>query len=461
MEVSWALIIALPIVLAAGLKQEPYKPDWASLDSRPNPDWYDKAKIGIFIHWGVYSVPSFTSEWFWINWKGNPTPSKGQQKKINDFMKSNYKPGFSYQDFAQDFTAEFFNVTKWVEIVQKSGAKYVVLTSKHHDGFALWPSKYSFSWNSMDVGPHRDIVGELADAVKKSNGLHFGLYHSLFEWFHPMYLSDKANNYTTNSFVKNKILPELMELVQKYKPEILWSDGEWEAESSYWQAEQFLAWLYNSSPVAKSVLVNDRWGRGTLCKHGGYYTCSDRFNPGVLQTHKWENAMTIDKHSWGYNRYSDLEDYITPQELIDTMAETIACGGNILINVGPSKDGKIPPIFQDRLYEVGNWLSVNGEAIYGSRPWDVCQNDTTTPKIWYTTDSTGETLHVIMLRWPASNVLYLACPQTSKKSVITMIGTKGRLEVTDKHILKISLPDKAVVKTNYAWVLKITNISSP
>lgn len=132
-----------------------YEPTWPSLDSRSLPPWYDNAKVGIFVHWGVYAVPAFGSEWFWTNWKNAKAPAYEQ------FMNTNYRPGFTYQEFAADFRAELFNASAWTELFAQSGAKYVVLTSKHHDGYALWPSKYSFSWNSVDVGPHRDLVGEL------------------------------------------------------------------------------------------------------------------------------------------------------------------------------------------------------------------------------------------------------------------------------------------------------------
>uniref|UniRef100_A0A224XN67 Putative alpha-L-fucosidase n=1 Tax=Panstrongylus lignarius TaxID=156445 RepID=A0A224XN67_9HEMI len=442
----------------------PYQPCWDSLDKRPLPVWFDKVKVGIFIHWGVYSVPSFASEWFWIDWKGKPSPSKSQQILINRFMKKNYKPGFSYQDFAKDFTAEFYNATEWVEIIKKSGAKYVVLTSKHHEGFALWPSKYSYSWNSMDIGPHRDIIGELRQAIVKQGGLRFGLYHSLYEWFHPLYVADKKNNFTTQDFVNNKIFPEMKELVLNYKPEIFWSDGEWEAESKYWRSEEFLAWLYDNSPVKDTVVVNDRWGHNTLCKHGGYYTCSDRFNPGTLQPHKWENAMTLDKNSWGFVRSSSLKDYLSASELITTLIKTVACGGNILINVGPTKDGIIGPIFEERLTQLGDWLKVNGEAIYESHPWEVCQNDTTTPSIWYTTKDNATTLYTLMLHWPKNNVLYLACPEISDLSTITMLGVnneKLQATMTAKKMLKISLPDKAKVMNDWAWTIKITHIKLP
>lgn len=176
-----------------------YQPNWDSLDARPLPSWYDPAKIGIFIHWGVYAVPSFGTEWFWTNWKNEAATS------YVDFMNQNYPPGFTYQQFAPELKAELFNATAWTELFAASGAKYVVLTSKHHDGYSLWPSRYSFGWNSVDVGPHRDVVGELAKAVRADGRMRFGLYHSLFEWFNPMYLADKAAEFRTQEFVEKKV----------------------------------------------------------------------------------------------------------------------------------------------------------------------------------------------------------------------------------------------------------------
>jgi len=223
-------------------------------------------------------------------------------------MKQRYPPNFTYQDFARDFTAEFFNASEWAELFKASGAKYVVLTSKHHEGYTLWPSKYSFSWNSMDVGPQKDLVGnkdiyltirfrikynnslnmysffykigELAKAIRNKTDIKFGLYHSMYEWYNPLYITDKQNNFTTDRFVTHKIIPELYELVETYKPEIIWSDGDWEASDSYWKSKEFLAWLYNKSPVKDTVVVNDRWGSNIPCHHGDFFTCTDRFNPG-------------------------------------------------------------------------------------------------------------------------------------------------------------------------------------
>ncbi|CAG5122112.1 unnamed protein product, partial [Candidula unifasciata] len=294
-----------------------FDPTWSSLDSRPLPTWYDEAKLGIFIHWGVFSVPSFYSEWFWWLWQDRHDP------EVNEFIAANYRPDFTYADFAKDFTAEFFNATEWVQLFQSSGARYLVFVSKHHEGFTNWPSKYSFNWNSLAVGPNRDIVGELMNATRRHSDLRFGLYHSMFEWFHPLYLADKQSGFVTQDFVNQKTLPELYELVNTYTPDIVFSDGDWEAPDTYWKSKEFLAWLYTDSPVKDTVVANDRWGTNISCHHGGVYTCGDRYNPGVLQKHKWVNAMTIDKHSWGFRRNARLSDYLTIEELLQTFIITV------------------------------------------------------------------------------------------------------------------------------------------
>lgn len=426
-----------------------YDPNWESLDKRPLPSWYDEAKFGIFLHWGVYSVPSFGSEWFWSNWKGG-------SKETVSFMKQNYPPNFTYQDFAKDFTAQHFDPNAWAKLFAKAGARYVVLTAKHHEGYTLWPSLYSFSWNAKDVGPNRDLLGELAAAVRAAS-LKFGVYHSLYEWYNPLYLSDKKSNFTKNNFVSQKIIPELVELVQNYRPEVVWSDGDWEANDTYWKSTDFLAWLYNESPVKDTVVVNDRWGIGTSCRHGDFYNCKDRYDPGVLQRHKWENAMTVDKSSWGYRRNANYEDFQTVKELIEVMAKTVSCGGNLLMNVGPTSDGRIDPIFQDRLINFGRWLSINGPAIYGTKPWTY-QKDSLAP-VWYT--SSKSLIYAIVLDWPPNNILRLVSGASAFKANVTKVNLLGNPENLHwefvNNTVSIQFPDKATVKCDWSWSLQIQN----
>ncbi|XP_064081743.1 alpha-L-fucosidase-like isoform X2 [Macrobrachium nipponense] len=433
-----------------------YTPDWESLDTRPLPPWYDSVKIGIFIHWGVFSVPSFGGEWFWDHWQGS------HSEKYVEFMEKNYRPGFTYADFAPQFTCEFYNPERWVEVFNASGARYIVLTSKHHEGYTNWPSKYSWNWNSMDVGPQRDLVGDLAKAVReKAPHIHFGLYHSLYEWFHPLYLQDKSNNFQTNDFVTRKTIPELIELVNEYKPEVIWSDGDWEAKDWYWNATGFLAWLFNDSPVKETVVVNDRWGQGIPCHHGSYYTCTDRYNPGVLQPHKWENCMTLDKDSWGYRRNAGATDYLTIQELITEVAMTISCGGNILVNVGPTHDGVLPPIMEERLRQLGSWLDINGEAIYDTKPW-VHQNDSLTSGVWFT--SKGDLVYSIVLQWPSKGVLSLGSVSATPQTHVSMLGYNDNSIANTlqfksvKGAMQVAFPDMADVKSRWAWVLVMTGV---
>nr|XP_018901914.1 PREDICTED: alpha-L-fucosidase [Bemisia tabaci] len=433
----------------------PYKPTWESLDKRPLPTWYDEAKFGIFVHWGVFSVPSFKTEWFWSNWKGEK-PSK----IVVDLMNKNYRPNFTYQEFAKDFTAEFFDPNEWVDLFKASGAKYVVLTSKHHEGFTLWPSKYSFSWNAVDIGPHRDLVGDLAHAVRTRSNMTFGLYHSLFEWFNPLWLDDLKSNLTTQNFAKFKTVPELYELVEKYKPEVIWSDGEWWAPSEYWTSQEFLAWLYNSSPVKDTVVVNDRWGHETLCHHGGFYTCADHYNPGKLQKYKFENAMTIDKQSWGYRRNAKLSEYYTSEELIAELVTTVSCGGNFLLNVGPTKEGVITPIFQERLLDLGTWFNTSGEAIYGSKPWERCQNDTLTGNVWYTSvsRSNSQYLYAISLSWPRDGILSLACIKGLKiAEPVLLLGYDKPIKFSEEaDAVKLYFPSKAETDMKMGYTFKFT-----
>ncbi|XP_064595047.1 alpha-L-fucosidase-like [Liolophura sinensis] len=443
---------------------ESYEPNWNSLDQRPLPDWYDDVKFGIFIHWGVFSVPSFgykgagqaSGEWFWWMWKGNKV------KQYIDFMEENYRPGFSYADFAPQFRAEFFEPDRWAEIFQASGAKYVVLTSKHHEGFTNWPSPVSWNWNSMDVGPRRDLVGELAAAIRNKTDIHFGLYHSLFEWFHPLYLQDKANKFSTQEFVARKTMPELYEIINAYKPEVIWSDGDWEANSSYWNSTEFLAWLYNDSPVKDVVVTNDRWGSDATCHHGGYLTCADRYNPGTLQKRKWENAMTIDKDSWGYRRNADLSEYLTMEEVISTLVITVSTGGNMLMNVGPTAAGRINPIFEERLRQTGQWLGVNGEAIYKTKPW-AFQNDTVTPGVWYTSGKGDNTaVYATVLSWPKGGSLYLDAPNSTSSTTVSLLGYTGTFSWTaaNPRGIHITIPAISIdqMPCQWAWVFKLEGL---
>ena len=180
---------------------------------------------------------------------------------------------------------------------------------------------------------------------------------------------------TSQVFTDTKTMPELYNLIEAYKPEIAWSDGDWGANSDYWKSKEFLAWLATNSSVKDTVVWNDRWGEDSKCKHGSFLNCHDRYLPNSTVYHKWEYCLTIDKHSWGSNRKSKLSDYKTTKELIDELVTKVSRNVNTLINVGPAADETISPIFVDRLLGLWDWLKVNGRAIYNTRPWKECDQD--------------------------------------------------------------------------------------
>ncbi|EFA86643.1 Alpha-L-fucosidase precursor [Heterostelium album PN500] len=391
----------------------------SSINSRPLPGWYDDVKFGIFIHWGVYAVPAFgngsSAEWYWYT-INNPGEDGGYAQAYNN---KTYGFDHSYQSFAPELTARMFDPDQWADLFVKAGAKYVVLTSKHHEGYTMWPSAASWGWNSVDVGPHMDIVSMVSKSVK-SRGLHMGLYHSLFEWYNPLYLADAASGSppTQDIYVQNVLLPQLYDIVNSYEPEVIWADGAWDQPSSYWKSTEFLSWLYSSSPVKDTVVVNDRWGSECINTDGGFFTGGDRFDPGHLIPHKWENCNTIG-NSWGYNEFESAANYQSTQTLLQTLVNTVALGGNLLLDVGPTKEGTIPVVMQDRLLDMGEWLSINGEGIYGSTPWRV-QNESTS--IWYTYNTTTDAVYVYSFTWPWDGILALESPIVTSKTTVSLLG---------------------------------------
>lgn len=349
--------------------QTRFEPTWESVDRRPTPEWFADARFGIFIHWGVYSVPAYApvgkyAEWYWNALSKGPLDN-GEPNATWEFHKRVYGEWFPYQDLAQQFRAEMFEPDYWAELFQKSGAKYVVLTSKHHDGFALWPSEHASRgwgrpWNAAATGPKRDVLGDLTTAVR-ARGLKMGFYYSLYEWFHPLWLSDRKR------FVDEHMRPQFEDLVKRYQPALIFSDGEWDMPGEDWKSPQMLAWLYNDSPVARDVVVNDRWGKGARHKHGGYYTTE--YTAGLdAAGHPWEESRGMG-FSYGYNRAERISDYRTGREMVLMLIDLVSRGGNLLLDIGPTGDGRIPVLMQERLLDIGAWLERNGGAIYGTRPW--------------------------------------------------------------------------------------------
>ncbi len=332
---------------------------WEELRARPYPQWFQDAKLGIFIHWGVYSVPSYSGEEQYGEWF-----HRGQQ--VGDtlrtrFMRDHFGEDFVYSDFAPLFHAELFDPDEWANLFKRAGAGYVVLVSKHHDGYALWPSQYAKEWNSVDVGPGRDLVGELTYAVRKA-GLRMGLYYSLAEWNNPLHRWYTDPPETIGPYVDQHMIPQFKELISTYRPAVLFTDGEWLNTAEQWHARELIEWYYDT--VGPDAIVNNRWGAGSDI---GFLT--PEYSSGIEETTRpWTEVRGLGR-SFALNRNEDLEAYMTPGELIRRFASAVAAGGGMILNVGPKADGQIPLLQQERLLQLGQWLELNWEAINGSRPW--------------------------------------------------------------------------------------------
>jgi alpha-L-fucosidase len=453
------LVLPLLILLISfHLNAQKYEPTWESIDSRPVPQWFEDVKFGIFIHWGVYAVPAWApadadigvyakySEWYWS--RINDDSKAG--KLFREYHNNMYGEDFKYQDFAPMWKTQHFEPEHWANVFKKAGAKYVVLTSKHHEGFTLWPSEQSWNWNSVDVGPHRDLCGDLTKAVKDA-GLHMGFYYSLYEWYNPLY----HNN--LEKYVDDHMIPQMKDLVTRYEPDIFWTDGEWDHPSEKWKSTEFLAWLYNESPVKERVAVNDRWGKETRGVHGGYFTTEydlvhNREGVGEVER-PWEECRGIGT-SFGYNQVEDLDNYMTSDALVDLLIAKVAGGGNLLLDIGPTADGRIPVIQQQRLLDIGAWLEINGEAIYETRKWEGAPTNSA-EHIYYT--KKGNDLYVLCTEFPENPVTIKGITNAGK---VSMLGFDGKVKLKKSGNSITFNPPVLTPLTNpspYAWVFKIEN----
>lgn len=468
-------VFCLVLLVASGfvLDAQEYEPTWESLDRRPIPGWFQDAKFGIFIHWGVYSVPAWRkvsegryasyAEWYYARVMFD---EKGGGR---EFHVKNFGENFAYRDFAPLFRAELFDPEQWAELFARAGARYVVLTSKHHDGFCLWPTKspYKKGWNSMDAGPKRDLVGDLTQAVR-ARGLRMGLYYSIIEWetnwthrtetgyFIPKSLVDELG-IPEDKYVDDHMIPQLKELVTAYEPAMIFGDaGEWDRSAEEWKTLDFLAWLYNSAPNRDEVVVNDRFGRDMPGKHGDYFSSEYADADGVGTGHPWEESRGIGG-SYGFNRDENIDDYNTSEDLVHELVDIVSRGGNLLLNVGPTADGRIPVIMQQRLVDIGKWLDVNGEAIYGTKPWNKAGMNRDAEKSVYFTQK-GKDLYVIRTKWPQEAFAVQGIAGTEKMK-ISLLGFEGKVEWKTADggvIVRPPCLNPVTMPCDYAWVFKVS-----
>ncbi|WP_430968794.1 alpha-L-fucosidase [Spongiimicrobium sp. 2-473A-2-J] len=462
------LILSLQITIAGA---QTYQNSWEALDARPIPTWFEDAKFGIFIHWGVYSVPAWRklepglyasyAEWYYAKVMYNPDNGGVA------FHRKNYGEDFEYRDFAPLFKAELFHPEAWANLFKKSGAKYVVLTSKHHDGYCLWPTKspYKKNWNAMDIGPKRDLLGELSTAVK-SAGLKMGLYYSIIEWesswthrtasgyYLPKKIVDR-HKIPEDEYVDRHLMPQLKELVETYEPSLIFSDGgEWDGKEEYWKTKEFLSWLYSESPVKNEVVVNDRFAKNMPGNHGDYFSSEYKDVDESRLDHPWEESRGIGG-SYGFNRAEGIEDYNSSEELIHELIDIVSRGGNLLLNVGPTADGRIPVIMQERLKDIGSWLKVNGEGIYETRKMAVDIQKRTREAVYFTRKTNA--LFCIFTQW--KDTIQVSLLKGEQIKDVSMLGYDGKLKwkLGENDTLIIEIPKLTIDKIPclYAWTLKI------
>ena len=485
-----SLSLFLIINTANFAQQAKYEPNWESLDKRPVAPWFGEAKFGIFIHWGPYSVPAWSpkgtySEWYqyWMQTKALFGNGKFKGDEVTQFHNKTYGPHFSYYQFGDMFKADLFKPDDWAALFEEAGAKYVVLTTKHHDGYTLWPSKEAndrgFPWNSVEVGSGRDLVGELTTSVKNA-GIKMGFYYSLYEWFHPWWQNDR------DKFVTEHYHPQFKDLVESYQPDIMWGDGEWEMPSEKWKSAELMAWLFNESSVKNDVVINDRWGKEIRKNHGGYFTTEYESASPKFQK-PWEECRGMG-FSFGYNQNEDAQDYNSPKALTLMLINIVSTGGNLLLDIGPDARGRIPTIMQERLKQIGAWLGKNGEAIYGTKTWndsfqwslkgerdfkpkqhylggDFILKQTVDPEpgygvkeLFFTQNESS--FFAISPQWPGSSMTIRKF-KPAKDAQVTLLATGEKLKWrTEGKDMIVDLPgfdpNKFDQEDYYAWAFKIS-----
>ncbi|MEL4890477.1 alpha-L-fucosidase [Xanthomonas protegens] len=474
-----------------GARGGPFRPDWTSLKQYRSPSWYDNAKFGIFIHWGVFSVPAFGNEWYSRNM---------YQQDSKDYLhhRETYGPQsrFGYKDLIPLFTAPKFDPQAWATLFRDAGARYVVPVAEHHDGFAMYDSQLS-DWTAVKMGPKRDVLGELSKAIR-AQGLHFGLssHRAEHDWFFdggrqfdsdvndPRYAglygpaqvrlpgkddADVHNDWTPVSQAwLDDWLARTTELIDRYDPDLIYFDW-WIAHPTFrGTLPTMLSYYYNHGAAKGGVVVNYKLGAfpegaGTLDIERGQLT-------GIHPTH-WQTDTSVSNASWGY---VENDTYKTPTFIIHMLVDVVSKNGNLMLNIGPRADGSIPETERAILLSIGQWLKTNGEAIYDSTPWrsygegptevvgGTFQDTKTKP---YTPEdfrfTTGHgALYAIELGWPADGQALIRSlkPADGVRGVTLLADGKPVPFEQRADGLHLRLPAKPV--GDHAYVFRI-DLSSP
>lgn len=379
-------------------EHNPSYPDWEF------PAWLAEAKFGIFVHWGLYSVPAWAEvagsatavedayrDHQYAEWYGNTVRIEGSSAQA--YQRANFGPGSSYEDLADLWTAEKFDAGAVLELFRQAGAKYVVPTAKHHDGFCLWDTNTT-PFNSAARGPRRDLMAELAQASRAA-GLKFGAYYSgALDW----HVSDfRAIDSDPDIFRLRRndedfarySHAQAVELIEKFAPDILWNDIEWpdagKSDADFGVAALFRGYLR----AVPEGIVNDRWG---VPSHG--YLTREYSDIGGLSEQHWESCRGLGR-SFGVNQQETEADVLSVAELVQHLVSVVSRNGNLLLNIGLAADGTVPQIYRERLLGLGAWLASNGDAIYGTTPWAGQLTDEQAKHYAVTVGNSATYLHVL------------------------------------------------------------------
>ncbi|ATY58705.1 Glycoside family 29 [Cordyceps militaris] len=446
-----------------------YESTAESLLAHRTPDWFDKIKYGIFIHWGLYSVPAYGNtrknenyaEWYW-KWQHNPN----DKTQTYQYHLKTYGKDLNYDDFAANFTGENFNPKEWVDLFADAGAQYFVPTTKHHDGFALFNFSTSISRRStVHYGPRRDFIGELFAAARQHQPhLRRGTYFSLPEWYNPQYrhggsfaggpptnpYTGQVLNYTghveVGDFVTDVQVPQMEALAYDYGTEIMWCDIGGPNASAGVMAR----WINWARKSGRQVSFNSRCGL-----RGDFDTPEYDPNPTHPLDRKWESSRGMDPYSYGYNHVTPAAQYMTGEAIVRSLVDIVASNGNFLLDIGPRGDGAIPSIMQTNLRDAGAWIRAHAEAIFDTTYWAVTAN---ADPFRYT--ATADAFYIHHVGRPASEVAVPDEVPYLPGDRVTALG--GAADGTALGVrwqglgtLTLELPQSVVDGDRYVWTFKI------
>ena len=450
----------------------PVQPTWDSIRANyKDPDWFRDGKFGIMMHWGIYSVPAHGSEWY-VRYM------YGGNKGVMQWHTEHFGPPqkFGYKDFFPMFTAAKWDPDAWARLFKAAGAKYVIASGEHHDGFSNWKSDIN-PFNSSNYGPHRDLVGELTAAVRKvglktgvanHSNAHFDFIPALpgSDEFDPKWaafysVADRGDAAYTK-FVETWATKN-MELIDKYQPDMLWFDFNG-SDRSWDPVKVRLAAYYYNRAVAwgKQVAISSK-GQSFLAGVLMDYEREGRA-PKHLTDYTWQPDDPI-ADKFGYVEVPDANGNMvglplkSPAGIVGNLVTNVSRNGNLLLNISPKADGTIPDAQQQVLLAIGKWLDVNGDAIYGTRPWKISEEG----RVHFTTKD--ETLYAISLDWPANNELVIRALAESPENEgkidrVELLGHDGPLQFTrDATGLKVQFPPAK--PCDYAYSLKISGLKLP